>query len=40
MAAEDIFGQSIGALKGKMVRMKPVAVKGNVCPLPQEIMEK
>jgi hypothetical protein len=38
--AEDIFGQSIGVLKGKTVHKKPESVKGAVAPLPLNIMEK
>jgi hypothetical protein len=39
-AANDIFGKSIGALKGKTVRQKPVAVTGITSPLPPGILEK
>jgi hypothetical protein len=40
LAADDIFGKSIGALKGKTVRKRPHAVKGTVTNLPAGILEK
>jgi hypothetical protein len=40
VVAEDIFGQSIGALNGKTVHKKLDVVRGMTTPLPMEIIEK
>jgi hypothetical protein len=40
LAAEDIFGKSIGALKGKTVWKKPNTVSGTLIALPAGITEK
>ena len=39
-AAEYIFGQDIGALKGKTTRRRPPIVDSPVTPVPQSILEK
>jgi hypothetical protein len=38
--AEDIFGPSVAALKGKMIRRGGTTVQGNIVRLPREIMER
>jgi hypothetical protein len=40
MAAKNIFGPDVGALKGKMVRQTSEAVTINEVPVPTEIMEQ